>query len=136
MGEISYQLLEPADSGLLCLGIERVYADSYPIPEFYDASWLANAIARGLLHSVVARNAAGEVVGCMSTVLEVAGDHTADGSALMICPEYRGRGIVAQLGHHSVAVYQRLGIHGLHLYALALHDLVQNQSGRAGARVP
>ena len=29
-----------------------------------------------------------EVVGCMSTVLEERGDLTADGSALMVAPEY------------------------------------------------
>ena len=53
----------------------------------------------------------------------------------MIAPEYRGQGIVARLGSEMVATYRQLGLGGLHLYALALHDLVQNQSQDAGAVV-
>jgi Acetyltransferase (GNAT) domain len=132
---VRYHLLAPSDAQLLCAGIERVYGDTYPIPEFYDESYLHDAIAASKLHCVVAQNDSGEVVGCMSTVLEYPDDVTADGSALMISPEYRGQGIVAQLGHHSADVYQRLRLSGLHLYALALHDLVQNQVNRAGGIV-
>lgn len=132
---LSYRQLEPCDSKLLVQGIERVYGDTYPVPDFYDQGYIAGAIKQQRLHSVVALNSASEVVGCMSTVLEQVGDYTADGSALMVAPEYRGHGIVAQLGHYSVEIYRRLGLGGLHLYALALHDLVQNQSGRAGAVV-
>lgn len=75
----------------------------------------------------------------MSTVLEQTGDFTADGTAMMIAPEYRARvsraGNRAQLGHHSIDIYQRLGLGGLHLCALALQELVQNQSEKAGAIV-
>ena len=132
---VRYRQLSAADADLLARGITRVYGGTYPVPEFYDAEWLANAIESRRLHSVVALDEAGEVVGCMSTVLEVTGDYTADGSALMIAPEFRGQGIVAELGQHSLVIYRQLGLSGLHLYALALHDLVQSQSGRAGAVV-
>jgi len=132
---VSYELLEAGQSELLCAAIRRVYGDTYPAPEFYDPDYLRAAIATGLLYSVVAREADGEVVGCMSTALEIPGDVTADGSALMIAEDHRGQGIVGRLGHHSLEVYQRLGLSGLHLYALALHDRVQNQSGKAGAVV-
>lgn len=132
---VRYRQLSADDAGLLARGIGRVYGDTYPVPEFYDPQWLASAIESRLLHSIVALDESSEVVGCMSTVLEVPGDFTADGSALMIAPEFRGQGIVAELGQHSLVIYRQLGLSGLHLYALALHDLVQNQSGRAGAVV-
>lgn len=32
-------------------------------------------------------------------------------------------------------IYNRLGLGGLYLYALALHELVQNQSQKSGAAV-
>ena len=132
---VRYRQLGAGDADLLARGITRVYGGTYPVPEFYDPEWLADAIESGLLHSIVALDDLGDVVGCMSTVLEVAGDYTADGSALMIAPEFRGQGIVAELGQHSLVIYRQLGLGGLHLYALALHELVQNQSGRAGAVV-
>lgn len=132
---LSYKQLDAWDSELLCQAIERVYGSTYPIPEFYDPAYIHAAITEQKLHSIIALDERREVVGCMSTVLEQTGDYTADASALMIAPEYRGQGIVSQLGHHSMGNYQRLGLGGLHLYALALHDLVQNQSQKAGATV-
>jgi GNAT superfamily N-acetyltransferase len=132
---VRYQLLQPSQSDLLREGIKRVYGSTYPIPEFYDTDYLQRAISKGMLHCVVVLNENEQVVACMSTVLEVEGDVTADGSALMVAPEYRGQGIVAQLGHEMVETYQRLNLGGLHLYALGLHDLVQKQAGSAGAVV-
>ena len=132
---IDLQLLTTDNAQLLVSAIERVYGNTYPIPEFYDAGYIARAIDAGLLSTVVARGQRGEIAGCMSTVLEMPGDVTADGSALMVAEEYRGQGITALIGERMVEVYQQLGLGGLHLYALALHDRVQNQSGAAGAVV-
>ena len=104
---------------LLCRGIEQVYADTYPIPEFYDPDHIAGAIAAGRLYSVVAMEGAGEVVGCMSTVLEQVGDYTADGSALMISPDYRGpvRAVFSpperQLSEASISVVPKIQLESL-----------------------
>ncbi len=132
---IDYKLLNAKQSELLCSGIREVYGETYPIPEFYDAHYIQTAITSGKLHTVAAINSDHKVIGSMSTVLEQVGDFTADGSALMISEEYRGQGIVAKLGEKMVNSYNQLGLSGLHLYALALHDLVQNQSQKVGAVV-
>lgn len=132
---IQYKMLQATECELLITGIRRVYGHTYPIPEFYDPGYLHGAIISKKLHCVVAINAEQDVVGCMSTVLEQSGDLTADGSALIVASEYRGQGIVAGLGKKMVETYNSLGLCGLHLYALALHDLVQNQSINAGATV-
>lgn len=132
---LQYKILLASECELLCSGIRRVYGESYPVAEFYDPDYLSKAIESGKLHCVVAINGDEQVVACMSTVLEQPGDYTADGSALMIAQEYRGQGIVARLGSEMVATYKQLGLGGLHLYALALHDLVQKQSQDAGAVV-
>jgi len=132
---IHYKKLQPSEASLLVAAIENVYGSTYPIPEFYDANFVSSAIESQLLHCVVAITDEHRVVASMSTALERLGDVTADGSALMVDPEFRGRGIVAGLGENMVATYQALNLGGLHLYALALHDLVQNQSGKAGAVV-
>jgi hypothetical protein len=132
---IQYKLLQATECELLITGIRRVYGKTYPVPEFYDPGYLHAAITANKLHCVVAMSSAQQVVGCMSTVVEQPGDFTADGSALMVAPEYRGQGIVAGLGEKMVETYSYLGLGGLHLYALALHDLVQKQSQNAGAVV-
>jgi hypothetical protein len=81
---IQYQLLTPSDAELLRSGIDVVYGDTYPIPEFYDPAYLQGAIDTGKVRSVVALNGNGELVVCMSTILEYPGDVAADGSALML----------------------------------------------------
>lgn len=120
---------------MLSAGLHQVYGDTYPIREFYDGDHIDELLRIGKFHAVIALNDNGEVVAQMSTVLEQTGDVTADGSALMVDRRYRGQGVVANLGAKMVEVYSALKLSGLHLYALALHDLVQNQSGNAGATV-
>lgn len=56
-----------------------------------------------------------DVVGCMSTVVEQPGDFTADSSAMMAAPEYRGQGIVTGLGEKMIETYSYLDLGGLHL---------------------
>ena len=68
---LEYKLLDVGVSDLLCQGIERVYGTTYPSPEFYNSTFVENAVNSGVLHCVVAMNGQHEVVGCMSTVLEV-----------------------------------------------------------------
>jgi hypothetical protein len=85
---LEYKLLDAGESELLCRGIERVYGTTYPSPEFYNSAFVENAVNSGVLHCVVAMKSQHEVVGCMSTILEERGDLTADGSALMVAPEY------------------------------------------------
>lgn len=133
--ELTFELLRADNTALLSQCLRRVYGDTYPIPEFYDAGYVRELIEARKLYTVVAQTATGEVVGSMSTALEMVGDVTADGSALMVDKAYRGHGVVGGLGKAMVSVYNDLELAGLHLYALALHDLVQNQSGRAGAVV-
>lgn len=115
--------------------IRNVYGETYPIPDFYDPSYIRDSIEARKLYSVVAINKEGQIVGNLSTILEKVGDFTADGSALMVSREYRGQGILWKLGEKMAETYQDQGIAGLHLYALALHDIVQNQSQNAGAVV-
>lgn len=135
MQPLTFAVLEPVQSKLLCEGIFRVYGDTYPIAEFYEPSYVYRAMRDGLLHSVVGVDEFGRVQACMSTLLESGGERTADGSALMVAPEFRDQGVVAQLAQQMVPTYEMLGLSGLHLYALALHGKVQSQSGAAGACV-
>lgn len=132
---ICCKLLDSSQSDLLRKGIREVYGETYPIPEFYDINYIESAINAGKLHTVVAIDDRQKVVGSMSTILEQVGDFTADGSTLIISEEFRGQGIVSKLGETMVHSYNSLGLSGLHLYALALHDLVQNQSQKSGAVV-
>ena len=131
--KINYLSLKASEPGLLIECIRNVYGDSYPIEEFYDEGLIAAQITKGLLHSEVAVNDAGEAIGNICTHLEQLGDYTADGSVTMVDSRYRGCGILGELGIRSTEVYRKLGLCGIHIYALAWHEIVQRQAAEGGA---
>ena len=130
---IQYQSLTADKPELLIQCIRNVYGDSYPLEEFYDPAFIAEEIRGGLLHSEVALNEAGEAIGNICTHLEQVADYTADGSVTMVDSRYRGYGILGELGLRSTEVYRKQGICGIHIYALAWHQIVQQQAAEGGA---
>lgn len=132
---LTCKLISEDESELLRDCILAVYGNTYPLPAFYDVDYIRNAIRDCRLHSLVAQNPQGTVVGNISTILEVEGDYTADGSAVMVAEKYRGKGAMSAMGSQLLELYDRLGLVGLHLYALTLHDVVQRKSIAGGAVV-
>lgn len=133
--DISYLSLTPATASKLGECIQRVYGESYPLPEYYNGDYVAGLLADKLLYSEVALSPQGEAIGTNSTQLEQIGDLTADGTMTMVDENFRGLRILTSLGTRMTSVYQQLGIAYLQLYALALHHIVQEQSAAAGAAV-
>ena len=99
----------------------------------YDAKYISNSLADGSLYIATARNSLGEIIGTSGALIERADDLTADGIATMVDSNYRGQKVMTKLGEKLYEVYDKLGMVGTHLYALAFHDIVQRQSLAAGA---
>jgi hypothetical protein len=112
--------------------VRECYGENYAHPYFYDASHLAKLIDQGLLFSAVATDTAGRVVAHMAVKLEYAGDITADNFAGMMLPEYRGKGVLMQLGTVLFPVYEKLGLLGLHTATVTHHTASQKISRNTG----
>ena len=131
--DISYGLLGINEAIKMSHAIRRVYGESYPIKEMYDAKYISKSLADGSLYIATAKDSLGNIIGTSGALIERVDDLTADAIATMVDSNYRGRKIMTKLGEKLYEVYDKLGMVGTHLYALAFHDIVQRQSLAAGA---
>ncbi len=130
---IHYRLLNASQATPFAEGIRRVYGDSYPLPEMYDAGYVESQLRAGSLYVAVASNDLGEVVGTSGAVVETPGDRSVDSIATMVDDRYRGQKVMSGMGRAIYEVHNQRDMVGTHLYALAFHDIVQRQSIGAGA---
>jgi hypothetical protein len=117
----------------LCDCIKDCYGDTYCADEFNDPKKIKGLLRKELLHSIIAVSSDGKIVGHLGTSLEQIGDITAEGSAGMVRPGYRGCGILPNLGMKMVEVYKRLNLIGVQTYAIAVHPIIQEKSLAFGA---
>lgn len=130
--KISFRTMTADDTESLCDCVRICYGDTYFVDDFYNPDKLSFMVNEGLLNSHIAVTQLGEVAGHLGLTLEHSGDITADTLAAMVTPEYRGHRILYELGTQLMETYERLGLVGLQLYALAVHSIVQGQSTEAG----
>lgn len=120
------------DAQSLCDCVRTCYGDTYFVEDFYDLDKIAAQVRQGLLYSRIAVTPSGEIVGHLGLTLENSNDITADTLAAMVAPDYRGHRVLLELGTQLTETYERLGLIGLQLYAIAVHSIVQGQSTQAG----
>lgn len=129
---LTFRDMKETDARALCDCIRICYGDTYFVDDFYDPERLSVLINQGLLNSSIAVTTSGKVVGHLGLTLERSDDITADTLAAMVAPDYRGHRILVELGKQLMDTYERLGLVGLQLYAIAVHKIVQGQSTEAG----
>lgn len=127
MSENSFRLLRADEAEDLVEFIHSIYGPSYPSDLFSDASSIRAEIESNRLFSSVALDPRGRIVGHLATLLERPDDVTGDGITGMVASEARGHNVLSQLGGPLFAVHGDLGIVGLHLYAITLHDISQRR---------
>lgn len=134
MPALQYQLLEQDHTPALVSLVRACYGEHYAHAHFYDAAALADRIRREQLFCAIATDAQGQVVATMSVGLEYPGDRTADNFAGMMLPEYRGQGVLMQLGAILFPVYERLQLYGLQTATVTHHTISQKISSNTGTQ--
>jgi serine/threonine-protein kinase RsbW len=122
---IEIRALRPDEAQKLVACVRRCYGDSYIDPAQYDGERIAQAIAEGRRHALVALSPSGEVVGHMGITLRRQGDRTADAGMTLVDPRYRGRGIAHELGAALGRAAQALELVGAHDYPVTVHGATQ-----------
>jgi hypothetical protein len=113
--------VDDVDSLISC--ISACYGDSYPEPDFYDASFLrAELASRQLL--CVGAVVDGRVIGNIGTKMPAAGN-VAEMVAGMVHPAHRGRGLTVAIGARMVARLRDEQIGGVRQFATGAHDRTQ-----------
>lgn len=129
---LQFGLLAPGDTPLLVRLVRDCYGDSYAHGYFYDSNTLHQLIEDGMLYCAVATDPDGRVVAHMAVKLEYRGDRTADNFAGMMLPEYRGKGVLMQLGTILFPVYESLQLYGLQTATVTHHVFSQKISSNTG----
>ena len=111
----------------------RVYGHTYVADFLYhpDATWAL--VEQGRLHSVVAVDDEGEVVGHVAIELERPGDQVGDFTLALTDPRYRGHHVLGQAGDELGAVSVELGLVGSLAEAVTPHTITQRARVEGGA---
>ena len=132
--------LEPDDASSLVRCFERCYGKTYPNGDFYDAQQLRDRIETGTLRSVVAIDSTGEVVGHTGlTVRQPAPTEIAREAQLrqaraaiagntVVDPDFRGRGVLRNLGTALQELTLSDGFVGYVHYPTTAHTIMQRRS--------
>jgi hypothetical protein len=133
---LEYGLLEPDEVELLTDLVRQCYGNDYAHAYFYQPDRLRELLLQKKLFSAVARTAgsAGKrmIVAHMAVKLEYSGDRTADNFAGMMLKEYRGKGVLMQLGTVLFPVYESLQLLGLQTSTVTHHTISQKISSNTG----
>jgi len=124
--------LAAEDAPKLARCFERCYGDSYVADFFYDPARIQSRKAEGLLRSVVAVDAFGDIVGHMGLTLRRPGALTADAGNTVVDPRYRSQGLVARLGAGIFEFCRQAGLVGFHHYPTTAHPIMQKLAVQGG----
>jgi hypothetical protein len=134
---LTYRRLGPDTIASLQDCIRRVYGETYPFHWFYDGSSVERLLDEERLVTIIALDDSERVVGTMGMLLASPrnreGDYSAHSIAAMVDEAHRGRDVLMRLGAELFRASEHYALAGLHLYALALHDVVQRHSMEKGA---
>jgi hypothetical protein len=123
--------LLPDDAAALSACFERCYGRTYATPLFYDVPGLRGAIAAGELRGVVA--SVGErIVGHTGLTVRHPGARAIEAGNTIVDPEFRGGGILGQLGGALGDLCRQLGYVGYVHYPTTAHTIMQTRSVAGG----
>jgi len=89
--DLSIRLAKVEDASLIIEGLIRCYGESYPNPSMYQEETVESLIHSGQMHSVIAMNRVGEVVGHCALSYEHPDDQVPEAGKLFVDPRYRGK---------------------------------------------
>ncbi len=123
--ELEYLRATRRDTSGITRSIYRTYGYSYTSDTLYFPEKIAELISEGYLHSAIALNPHGEVVGHASLRLDFPGASVGEFGQLVVDPRYRGRGIAKKLNEVLVETAQKRGMFGYYAHAVTTHPFSQ-----------
>lgn len=110
---VTIRVMTSGDVPGLIRCIYRCYGYSYPDDLVYKPVVLRRLLRTGLMHSVVALDVSGEVVGHCSLSFAHPSDRVPEAGRLVVDPRYRGHQLAQRLGAARNDVARSLGLPGL-----------------------
>ena len=124
--------MEPADALGVARCVYRCYGYSYLHPMMYQPDQMRRALRSGVMHSVVAVAASGEVVGHCALSFNHLGDPVPEAGKMVVDPRYRGHHLAERLSATRRDVAQVLGLEGMWSACVTNHPFSQRELRAAG----
>ena len=119
--EIVIRQMEEADVVGLIRCIYRCYGYTYPDPSLYEERHVRRLLRAGILHSVVAVTADGEIVGHCALVLDGPDDRVPEAGKMIVDPRFRGHHLAERMAELRNEVAIGLGLAGVYCDCVTNH---------------
>lgn len=128
---ITIDTAREGDAASIARCFHAVYGDDYVHPDVFSPERYWARVAAGELIPVVARDAAGEVIGHVA-LERAAGALVAERGEAVVLPDYRGHHLLERMTDLLSGEAQRHGLHGVYAEPLTIHTFSQRNDARAG----
>ena len=113
--------MEGSDVVGLIRCIYRCYGYTYPDPAFYEERHVRRLLRSGLLRSVVAQTALGEIVGHCALTLDGPDDRVPEAGKMIVDPRFRGHHLAERMAALRNEVAIELGLAGVYCDCVTNH---------------
>ncbi len=114
--------------------IKRCYGDSYPFKEMYDPLALQKLVDEKLMHSVVAINTDGHLIGHCALTFDSAHNITPEAGKMIVDPDYRGHHIAESMAKMRIDIAKELDLLGFWTDCVTNHPYSQDEMIAFGAQ--
>lgn len=133
-GEFVVRAMRSDECGDLARLVYRCYGYDYPSEEIYFPQQMAACIDEGLMHSAVAINDEGVLVGHASLTMSSAGARIAEAGKLVVDPRYRSHGLARKMADLRLQRAAELELVGLWTECVSNHPQSQRNQRKLGSR--
>ena len=119
--DIVIRQMEGADVVGLIRCIYRCYGYTYPDPAFYEERHVRRMLRSGLLRSIVAQTAHGEIVGHCALVLDGPEDRVPEAGKMIVDPRFRGHHLAERMARLRNEVAIEMGLAGVYCDCVTNH---------------
>ena len=132
--QIRIETLQPKDISNLIDCVRRCYGNSYPNKMMYDSEKIKVAIESRIMHSVVALNQNGRVIGHCALNFNGTQNATPEAGKMFVDPDYRGHHIAESIAQKRLEIAKDLDLLGFWTECVTNHPYSQHEMIHFGAK--
>lgn len=114
--------------------VRRCYGDTYPNEMMYDPIKLKEAVETKLMHSVVARQPDGSVIGHCALTFEGTGNTSPEAGKMIVDPDYRGHHVAENMARKRIEIARQMEMPGFWTECVTNHPFSQHEMISFGAQ--
>ena len=119
--------LQSADLPQLIDCVRRCYGESYPNKVMYDINQLEEILGNKLMHSVIAKQSNGQIVGHCALTFDGMHNVSPEAGKMMVDPNFRGQHIAEIMAKERIEIARELSLPGFWTECVTNHPYSQHE---------